>query len=1022
MEKITRFAIANTQFSVLILLFVFFFGISTYRTMPSQEDPEITIRDAQVTAIFPGLSIRMTEELIAKPIERKIREMPEVEDIKTTVQPGYVLVQPKLYDRYFDLAPIWQDLRNKMNDVKPFLPKGTQGPVVNDDYGDVASATIALHGEGFTLAELDELARNIKDRLGSVTGVSKVDLYGIQQERFFIDINMDRLAHLNMQSNDIVTALRAQNVILPGGYINADGSSIGVDPSGNFTSIDQIRQLQITVPKSGQVIYLTDVANISRGYQDPPVRPVYFDTAPAIVVGISMTENFNIVEFGAIVKEALDKERARLPNGVALDVITWQPDFVKASVDDATSNLVQTVLVVLVVVVAFLGFRTGLIVGAIVPLAMCLTVVVMHLMGVQLHRMSIAAIIIALGLLVDNGVVMAEDISTRMAAGAKKKDAALAAAKSLGIPLLTSSFTTILAFLPLILADNVTGEFLRALGIVISIALIGSWFLCLYATPAICVWTLKEYTTGQKQEKTSGVIARLNAGYRALLSRILSLRYLFVLAMIGLFVVSLMLMAFVPQQMMPPSSRNQYLIYVDLPAGTDVRETITNSKRLSAWLNDRAKNPEITSHISYVGFGGPRFFLALSPVDPSDNTFFMVVNTKTAEDVPALMARTNDFIRTEMPDATGVSKQMSLSQDEVGLAEYRISGPDDDVLWKLAARYTDAMRDIPGSVGIKNNWQNPALRIAVEIDQARARRAGVTSESIARTLEAYFESTNISDYREGDKVIPIVVRGDEGRDNMDTLRSLSVISESGIPVPLIQVASFSGVVEPSRIMRFNQERTMTVEGRVPGMTAVDFDKELQQKLGDLVLPEGYKVEMGGEIEGSKRANTALFKFMPLALALMFILLVWQFKSITRTVIIFLTIPLCLIGAVIGLLVTGAIFDFNGMLGLFSLAGIIVNNGIVLIDRMDSERQQTPNLKEAVINACAARLRPILMTTLTTILGLVPMAVFGEELWFAMSVVIMFGLAAGTVLTLGFVPVLYMMLLGRQKPAPVMAAA
>jgi multidrug efflux pump subunit AcrB len=1015
MDKITRFAVGNTQFSILMLLFIFFFGIFTYKTMPSQEDPEITIRDAQVTAIYPGLSIRMTEELIAKPIERKIREMPEVEDIKTTIQPGYVLVQPKLYDRYFDLDPIWQDLRNKMNDVKPMLPKGTQGPIVNDDYGDVASATVALHGKGFTLAELDELARGIKDRLGSVVGVSKVELYGIQQERFFIDINMDRLAHLNMESGDIVTALQAQNVILPGGYIDADGSSIGVDPSGNFTSIDQIRQLQISVPKSGQVIYLADIASVSRGYQDPPVRPAYYNNEPAIIVAISMTQNFNIIAFGTIVEEALAKERAHLPEGVQFDVVTWQPAFVKASVEDATSNLLQTVIVVLIVVVAFLGFRTGLIVGAIVPLAMCLTVVVMHLMGVQLHRMSIAAIIIALGLLVDNGVVMAEDISSRMAAGAKKKDAAFAAAKSLGVPLLTSSFTTILAFLPLILADNVTGEFLRALGIVISIALLGSWFLCMYATPAISVWTLKEYVTGQPQEKTSGVIARLNAGYRALLPRILAMRYLFLLVMVGLFVLSIFLMKLVPQQIMPPSSRNQYLVYVDLPAGTDIRQTIANSNTLSRWLNDRSINPEITNHVSYVGFGGPRFFLALSPVDPSDNTIFMVVNTKTAEDVPELMARTNDFIRTEMPDATGVSKQMSLSQDEVGLAEYRISGPDDAVLWELAERYTDAMRETPGSVGIRNNWQNPALRIAVNIDQARARRAGVTSESIARTLGTYFESTSISDYREGDKVIPIVVRGDEGRNNMDTLRSLSVISQSGVPVPLIQVARFSATAEPSRIMRFNQERTMTVEGRVPGMTALAFDAVLQEKLSDLVVPDGYRVELGGEIEGGKKANTALFKFMPLALALMFILLVWQFKSITRTAIIFLTIPLCLIGAVIGLLATGALLDFNGMLGLFSLAGIIVNNGIVLIDRMDSERQQTDNLTEAVVNACAARLRPILMTTLTTIIGLVPMAVFGEELWFAMSVVIMFGLAAGTVLTLGFVPVLYMMLLGRQKP-------
>jgi multidrug efflux pump subunit AcrB len=1016
MDRITRFAISNSPFSILLLVGIFFFGLYTYFTMPSQEDPEITIRDAQITVFYPGLSIAMTEELIAKPIERKLRQISEIENITTTVKPGFVLVQPRVFDRYFDLQPIWQDVRNKMIDVRPALPEGTIGPFVNDDFGDVAAATVALHGRDFSMAQLDEMARRLKDRLGAVPSISKVVLYGVQRERIFIDVNMDKIAQIGMSFTEVISALRAQNVILPGGEIRANGLTVEIEPSGNFRTLEEMQQLPISVPGRTQVIYLRDIATLTRDYEFPARMPSYFNGEPAIIIGISMVNQFNIAQFSDIVDAALNDARADLPAGMRIDVVTWQPTFVKASVDDASSTLIMTVVVVLGVVVLFLGLRMGLIVGAIVPLAIFLTIVVMHLMGVELHRMSIAAIIISLCLLVDNGVVIAEDIRARMDSGTSKHNAAIATAKAFGLLLLFSTCTTILAFLPLLLAENVVGEFLRSLGIVLSIALFGSWFLSVYATPAICVWTLKE-SGGAAATQTGGFMAHLQSGYQAVLRRILAARYFFLLMMVGLFIGAVLLMQFVPRQMMPPSSRNQYLVYVDLVAGTDIDKTIAASATLSRWLNDRTLNPEVASHVSYVGFGGPRFFLALTPVDPSENTLFMVVNTKNAEDVPQMMRRTDNFIRQQMPGVSGVSRQMSLSQDEVGLVEYRISGPDEATLWQLAGQYMDAMRSIPGSIGIRNNWQNPILRIAVEVDQIRARRAGVTSESIARTLGAYFRSVSISDFREGDKVIPIAVRGDVGRDNIDLLRSLSVISNTGRPVPLMQVADFHPVIEPSRIMRFNQERTMTVEGMNPAYTALGFDQAVRTALGDVAtLPRGYHVEMGGEIEGSARANNALFQFMPLAFVLMFILLVLKFNSVVRPAIIFLTIPLCLIGVSVGLLMTGAFLDFNGLLGLLSLAGIIIVNGIVLIDRIDSERSQTDRLEDAVVTACGARLRPILMTTLTTCFGLIPMVLFGEELWFAMGIVIMFGLLIGTVLTLGFVPALYSVLLRNKPPA------
>lgn len=1002
MSKITSFAINNSRVTILFLIFICFFGIEKFVTMPTQEDPEIVIRAAQVTASFPGLSIKFTEELIAKPIERKMKEIPEIQNIRTTVQPGFVIVEPEVYAKYFDLEPIWQNLRNKMDDLKSDLPDGTNGPFVDDDFGDVSAATLALHGKGFTQAELHEFARDIKDNLGSIDIISKVDLFGIQEERIYIEINLDRLSTLGIGPSFIIETLQAQNIILPGGAINADGTKINIDPSGNFKDIEEIRNLQITVPDSDQVIYLRDISTIRRGYIEPPQNPVYYNGEEAIIIAVQMVKQNNIMEFGDILKHATEEISATLPLGLHLDYITYQPDYVSLSLDGATTSLYQTIAVVLTVVMLFLGLRTGLIIGSIVPLTILLTIVVMNMFGIELHRMSIAAIIIALGLLVDNGIVIAEDMNTRIAAGIDKKQAAFQSTNALGIPLLTSSLTTILAFMPLLLAQDTVGEFVRALGQVIVISLLGSWFLAMFATPSICYWLLPK----PKAQNDDAYNTRTYRYYSRFITTILHYRVLFLIIMIGLFVLSLYGMTQVKQRLMPPSARNQFLVYMDLPAGSHIQETIASTKKISNWLNDRDENPSVIGQVAYVGFGGPRFFLALNPPDPAENSMFMVVNTKHAADVLPMIEKTNHFFLNEMPEATGNAKQLSLSQDELGTIEYRISGPDENKLWEIAETYTLAMKNIKGSVGHKNDWQNPIVRLDINIDQFRARRANVTSDSIARTLGSYFDGLELSDFREGDLSIPILMRGEEGRDNMDRLRNISVLSSEGTPVPINQVATFDGHIEPSRIMRYNQEKTMTIEGRHPDLTALDYDKKIKENLGDFQIPPGYQEEIGGEIEGSKSANKALFEYMPLAFAMIVILLIWQFNSIRRPLIIFLTIPLSIIGAALGLLLTGAFLDFNGILGLLSLAGIIINNGIVLIDRIDEEIEKSKDHVHAIVTACKARLRPIIMTTLTTILGLMPLIFSGDELWFAMAIVIASGLAVGTILTLGFVPVLY----------------
>lgn len=1013
MDKITQFAVNNSRATILFLICIVIVGIQTFVTMPSQEDPEITIRQAQVTAYFPGMPTDQIENLLAKPLEKKIKEIPEIEEIKTTVTTGKVIIQPKVYDTYFALDPIWQDLRNKMKDAESDLPEGTQGPIVNDDFGRVAAATIAMTGDGYSMREMRDVALHLQDKISAMDSVSKVTILGVQSERIYMEINAARLAQYGVPFANLVQQLTAQNIVMPGGSINADGRVIAIEPSGNFQNLDEIRNIQVQVPDREQVVYLQDIADIRRDYVDPAQYAAYYNNKPTVILAVSMVPRYNIEDFGVEITAKVDELQDTLPLGLNLDYATYQPTLVTKSVNSAVSNLYQTVGVVLVVVIVFLGLRTGLIVSAIVPLTILMSFIIMNLWGIDLQRMSIAAIIIALGLLVDNGIVIAEDMRTRMDNGEDKKQAAMSAAKSLGVPLFTSSLTTIFAFLPLMMANDVSGEYLRSLSQVIIVTLLSSWFLAMYATPTLCYWFLSDEKK-DKAEKKESYDGKVYQVYRSILEKLMGFRIIFVVLMVALLFASLIGLGNIPKQMMPYSDRNQFLVYLDFPAGTHISETERVTRRLSEWLDNSEQNPKIESTIAYVGYGGPRFFLSLSPPDPADNVAFMVVNTNTPQDVVGMIDKVDRYILENLPEASGRSKRMSLGAGEIGLVEYRIIGSDVTELYRIGRTIENEMRQIEGSVGVTNDWGEPVIRMRVNIDQDRARRAGVNSKSIAHSLNAYFDGAAISTYREGDKTIPIVIRGDDTRDQWSELRVLPVMSENGDPVPLIQVADFEGYVAPGKFKRLDQERALTISGKHKTKQADAFHNEVYAFVEGLELPEGYRIEIGGEVESSAKGNGALAANLPFAMIGIIVLLVLQFNSFRRPAIIMLTIPLVVIGAVMGLMMAGAFFSFTALLGIFSLFGIIVNNGIVLIDRIDIERDNGKSIDNAIIEACLARMRPILMTTLTTILGLIPMALFGGAMWFPMAVVIMGGLAVGSILTLGFVPVLYSLFFREKK--------
>ncbi len=1026
--KITEFAISINRITILVLIGIPLLGLLVFLDYPRQEDPSIEIRQAVVTAFQPGMNVYLFEDLITRRLEEKIREIGEVKDLWSSTKDGRTIIHVEVADWVSgaDIPAVWQDLRNKMSDVAPELPAGTTGPFVNDRFGLTAVATIALWSDGFSLEDMRRVARDVRRQLDGLRGVETIELFGVQQERVFLDVSNARLAQLGIQPNVIVDTLRAQNLILPGGVINAEGQNIIIEPSGAFRDVSDIESVLIPIPASGQTIPLKDVAHVTRDYVDPPDRPVFYNGQPAIVISVSLLDGVNAVEFGDRLTRRIKEIEQTLPLGYVLEYATYQPALVERAVNGAVSNLAQTLIIVLIVVVLFLGIRTGLIVGSFIPMTMLLALVGMSIWNVELQRMSIATMIIALGMMVDNAIVIAESMRNRFEAGEDRKEAAIATGRELGLPLLTSTLTTILAFMPIALAEGSAGEYTLSLGQVVILVLLGSWFMSLYMTPTMSFWFLK---VKQRDGASAGNEAALyDSGfyrsYRRVLETILRHRILCLAGVLAFLAGTILAARWLTNEFFPPNDRNQFLAYVDLEAGSHIDETARVLQTLGAWLHDKSVNPEVTNTVAYAGSGGPRFFLSLAPINPDPHVSFMLVETESNEQVPEVIERTRRFILDNYPEAEGRVTAMWLGPTETGLVEVRISGPDEHVLQAKADALLRAFHAVPGTIDIRQDWENPVLTVKVVVDQARARRAEVTSADIATSLNAFVSGGRVTDYREGDSVIPVVLRGDEDeRTQLASLFGINVYSQAtGRNVPLSQVADISGVWAPYRINRRNLARTITVSAKHPHLKADQLLEEVQPALANLDLPPSYHWEIGGELEGAAEARGHLFANFPLAGFLILLLLVWQFNSFRRAGIILFSIPLAFSGAVLALLAFGAPFGFMPLLGLLSLAGIITNNGIVLIDSIERNRTNGLDTYSAIVQAAISRLRPILLMTITTIPGLMPLIVWRDPLFYGLAIVIAGGVLIGTVLTLIVTPVMYSLLFRAPAPTPSAAPA
>jgi len=994
--------------AVLVALMVL--GVVSYFTLPTREDPEVTIREAVVRTVHPELSAERVDRLITRRVEEAARGLPELEELRSLSMPGVSLVHVVVRDRFFDLDPIWNDLRERLRGVAPELPEGTASPRLDTDFGDVAVVTAALVAEDFPMAHVRKMAEHVRGELYELAGTERVDLLGVQEERIYIEASNARLAELGIPPDAIRATLQAQNVLRPGGRIDTGGQSFLIEPTGNFESVEAIRALRLEVPGTDETIALADVAEVRRGYVDPPERKAYRDGRPAVVLATTMREGFSVLRFAEAVRERLEAVEATLPVGYRIELVTYQAEQVAQAVYGVTFNVLQTLAIVLLVVVAILGVRTGLIVGSIVPAVMLVTLALMGLAGLSLQRMSLATLVIALGLLVDNGIVIAEDFKRRLEDG-ENRDAALAGAgRELALPLLTSTLTTILVFLPLMLAEHVAGEYTRSISIVVLLTLLVSWVLALCVTPSLChrfLPTPKEAGTRRPR--------RMDRWYGTLLRTLLRHRALFLLLMGGVFAAGVAGIAAVPKKFFPDSDRAQVLVYLNMPAGVSSRTMDRHVRDFLPELDDRERFPHVEHHAAYVGFGGPRFVLTLTPMDPAPNVAFLVVDVAAPEHMDETIDALRTRLATRWPEFDARVARMFLGPSDPNLLEVQVQGPDEAVVFETTKAVEEILGGVPGAIDVRSDWENRISLIRVAVDQVQARRAGVTSADVARALEGYFSGRVASRFREEDEVFPIVSRAlEEERTDLDRLRTLRIFGRGENParsVPLVQVADVRLENRWSRIHREQMQPAATVEARNLRLTAEDTVPRIDAALRELEgsLPPGHRIRYDGVIEQSREAQAALSANVPLCLGLVVLLLIFQFRSYRRPLLVVATIPLLLAGAALGLHVLRADFGFMETLGLYALAGILVNNAIVLIDRIDLERDGREDDGEAVVAAAQRRLRPILMTTVTTILGLLPLIVFRDALFHGMAAVMAFGLLFGTLMTLGVVPVLYALL-------------
>lgn len=1024
--NLTKYALDNTRVTLMILFVILVMGLSSYSNLSRDSMPPFTIRVATVVTQFPGASPERVEQLITKKIEEIAQELPELDDVTSESRTGLSVVTVSLKPniKKATLQPVWDRLRRKVEGIERELPDGSRPPKINDDgFGTVYGVMLGLTGDGFTNAELKDQAELIRDDIVKMDDAAEVELKGILEEQIYVEIDNARLAEFGLSSGMLQSFIASTNIVFSGGQIGLGDERIALEPTGNFESIDDLKKTILTLP-NGSKVELGSIATIARTYKSPAEKIVRINGQEGIAIAVSLKEDANIIRLGELLDDKVAQYNSSLPIGMHIGRMAAQDHYVDKKVSDFLSNVYQSVGIVLLVMLLFLGFRTGMVVASLIPMAMVMTLWLMYLFGVGLNQVSLAALIMALGLLVDNAIVVSEAMMVKMEEGLNPVQAAIASCGELLIPLLVSSLTTSAAFLAFYLAENTMGEIMGPLFVVISLALLSSWLMAMTMIPFLGVRFIKVDKKDTEAEDT-GMFARLNGGYKKILEAALRFPLLTIGLIVAMFIGSLSLFGKLPFIFFPDSDRNLITLDMNLPLGTKIERSEAIVGAIEDYIREDLLTNEsrlqgVTDWSSFIGEGPSSYDQGYQPGQANSGYAHLLLNTSSFEDNNFVVQKLDKFCFENFPNAKTTIGPLAGGGGGGADVEIKVTGDSPQELYRISELIKQKMNSIAGAKNITDNWGSKIKKLIVDIDPNKGNRAGLSNQDIALSLLTTLDGSNAGSFRDGDDNIPIVMRN-QGSEQMDVhqLGGVNIIQSSGgRSVPLIQVAEIEPDWQYPKILRRNLYRNMNIScDAKDGYTARDLTNELSPWLAEVSKSwkPGYTFTLGGESEQSGEAMGAVMEKLPLAGFIILLLLVMQFNSFRKTFIVLATIPLGVIGVILGLLIFRSSFGFMAFLGVISLAGIVINNAIVLLDRIKIEQEElgkTPY--QSIVGAAQQRFRPILLTTFTTTLGLIPLYLGGGAMWEPMAISIMVGLLFATVITLLFVPVIYKLLFRVKK--------
>lgn len=1005
--KIAELAIQNRLWCVIIMMISLFSGLFAYNNMPRFEDPEFTIRTAQVFTQYPGGTPTEVADEVTEKLETALQQMQEVDEIRSTSSSGFSLIE---VDIKFGFSPdknaldlIWSRLRAKVDDAQSELPPGAGPSVVNDDFADVYGLYYVITGDDFTHKELVDYAKDLRTELLTVPGVGKVQIGGAQQETIYLEFSREQVAAIGLSLNSVFDAISQQNVVAPAGDIVLDEQRVRMRAGGAADSVDALKNTIIATGNNQTLVHLSDIATVKRGYSDPPSFLMRYNGSPALGLGISAVSGGNVVKLSKAINAMLKDEEKRRPLGIEIHTFYNQGDIVDAAISDFAMNVLMALVIVLVTLFLFMGFRAALVIGAVLLMTIAATLGVMYMIDVPMHRISLGALIIALGMLVDNAIVVTDGIMVGLRKGQTVLRSATDIVSKTFWPLLGGTAVGIIAFAPIGFAPGEVAEFTGDLFWVILISLLLSWIFAIILVPflASLLFTDKRQVSGSATEPES----RFSLLYKRLIRALLSHRVLVLVGVFAMFAACIWAFKFVTPGFFPASTTPQMVVDFWLPEGTDIHRTDKDVKALEQYLKTQAP---VTDVQALVGGGTMRYMLVYAPQATNSSYAQLLVKAKRYQDLDTLIPRVQHYIDEQFPNAQAKVWRFKMGPGGGSLIEAEFSGPDPKVLRELADHAKAIMIADGDAISIKDDWRNQVPVLEAHYSPGSGRRAGVSRERVASAMNAAYRGTQVGVYREQDNLIPIVARAlPSQREDVTNIGSVPLFNTlGGKPILLSEVVDgFDTVWENPRILK--RDRKLTIKAQCdprPPLLAGQLQARLQAKIEAMTLPAGYTLKWRGESGDSAEAQEKLATTIPLGFLAMVLVVILLFNALRQAVVIWLTVPMLLMGVVVGLIVTGSSMEFMAILGVLSLSGLLIKNAIVLVDQMDADIATGKPRLDALVDAAQSRVQPVLLGSITTVLGIIPL--FWDAFFKSMSVVLAFGLSFATLLTLLVVPVLY----------------